>query len=300
MQQPNTSEEQEFVDVFPPPPTFYKLYHPSKSEYIAPEPPKPLKKGQTYQSFGETLTAIPDFNPIPPGYEVVKKLYDTDRSIESIDHVAELKKLNRSLLYNFLELLDLLVEHPTLQVNETEELSTVTNFDSSKASTKYCWELKLYQIELIFINMSFILNYYRPHQAREQMITILQNQLKRRREVTESVGDCIQYCHKVLKEAHTTLTSVNLEELEFLRTVGGEPASSALLESDSSIADFYVEKSSTMKRKREEEEQTRPIDSSLVMNGLNNLDNVKKTRDTNSTDIVNVELGEDIMKEFFH
>ena len=51
-------EEQEFVDVFPPPPTFYKLYHPTKSEYIAPEPPKALQKGQTYTSFGEVMIAI--------------------------------------------------------------------------------------------------------------------------------------------------------------------------------------------------------------------------------------------------
>jgi len=50
-------EEAEFVDVFPPPPPFYRLYHPTKSEYIPPNPPKPIAAGEKYTSFGEGIVA---------------------------------------------------------------------------------------------------------------------------------------------------------------------------------------------------------------------------------------------------
>ncbi|EFC45616.1 predicted protein [Naegleria gruberi] len=297
----NDNEEEAFKDDFPPPPAFYRLYHPTKSEYIPPEPPKPVPRGETYISFGETLTSFNEFNPIKSGFETVKKLYG-DKPLDSIDHVAELKKLNRSLLYNYLELLDLLIEHPTLQVNETEDISTITNFDGSKTIVKFCWELKLHQIELIFINMSFLLNYYRPHQAREQMITILQNQLKRRKEVTESVGDCIQYCHKVLKEAQMTLTSINLQEDVFLKTVASEPAASSVLENDSSMTDFYMGQSNPSKRKREDGMQDEDQTLTSFTHDLNGFGSTsgrqhdKKHKDTN---VSVVDINDEIMQEFF-
>ena len=55
------NEEEAFKDDFPPPPAFYRLYHPTKSEYIPPEPPKPVSRGETYISFGETLTSFVSF-----------------------------------------------------------------------------------------------------------------------------------------------------------------------------------------------------------------------------------------------
>ena len=242
-----------------------------------------------------------EFKPIRPGFEVVKKLYGDDTPIESIDHVAELKKMNRSLLHNLLELLDLLINHPTLQVKDNAELTTVTNFDPSSASLKYCWEIKLNHIEVILINMSFILNYYRPHQAREQMITILQNQLKRRKEITQGVGDCIQHCYRVLKHTQETLANISQDEVEFLKTVGGEPAASSVIESDSSISDFYVDKSSTMKRKRESNDGDleQQSEEDYYMNTYTALMESKKVKEL-SIQLENVDVSDNILQKYFN
>ncbi|KAL9652310.1 hypothetical protein ABK040_011968 [Willaertia magna] len=237
----NNNNEDEFLDVFPPPPPFYRLYHPTKSEFIPPEPPKVLNKDETYVSFGETLTVSSQYKAIRPGFENVKLFFDipnndntpsttttTDinNNLNNNNPITLLKKLNRSLIYNFLELLNLLIENPTLQIRETKEISTITNFptttDINTLPLKYGWEIKLHHIELILMNMSFLLNYYRPHQAREQMITILKNQFKRRKEITENISDCINNCFKVLKETQSIFLQINKEEENVMKLLNNE------------------------------------------------------------------------------
>ncbi|KAI8327037.1 mediator complex, subunit Med7, partial [Blakeslea trispora] len=67
----------------------------------------------------------------------VKQLYPEN---EAIDRVKELKKLNRSLMTQFIHLLDVLVEKPDEFGKHIENISH------------------------LFINMHHILNAYRPHQ----------------------------------------------------------------------------------------------------------------------------------------
>lgn len=56
------------------------------------------------------------------------------------------------------------------------------SYSCEKIDGKFAWEIKCEEIQLLFINMSFLLNSYRPHQARQQIIAILQAQLDRRSE----------------------------------------------------------------------------------------------------------------------
>ncbi|KAG0092447.1 Mediator of RNA polymerase II transcription subunit 7 [Podila epicladia] len=84
-----------------------------------------------------------------------------------IDRVKELKKLNHSAVFNFLELVHTLASSP-------QEFAA-----------------KVDQIRLIFINMHHILNEYRPHQARETMRLMMQEQLdKKKRETTAMRKTC--------------------------------------------------------------------------------------------------------------
>ncbi|ORY94422.1 MED7 protein-domain-containing protein [Syncephalastrum racemosum] len=80
-----------------------------------------------------------------------------------IDRVQELKKLNRSLIVEFLDLLDALVRNPDQYGDRIENIST------------------------IFINMHHILNEYRPHQAngdaRETLRLLMENQIARKRQL---------------------------------------------------------------------------------------------------------------------
>lgn len=72
----------------------------------------------------------------------------------------ELKKLNHSLLVNFLDLLDLLVYCP----------------DSPKRAEK------VEDLSLLFIHIHHLLNEFRPHQARETLRVMMELQKRQRLE----------------------------------------------------------------------------------------------------------------------
>jgi len=73
-----------------------------------------------------------------------------------------LRKLNHSLLVNFLDLLDLLIQCP----------------DSPRRAEK------VDDISLLFIHIHHLLNEFRPHQARETVRVMLDLQRRQRNETT--------------------------------------------------------------------------------------------------------------------
>ncbi|KAI9329576.1 mediator complex, subunit Med7 [Zopfochytrium polystomum] len=153
---------------YPPPPPFYALYTDSniathkelKAKGVVPDlpldPPPPLVEG-SYTMFGEILNT----SDRPPTLKElgIRQLLSDDPS----GLVAELKNLNHSLLLNYLEL--------------TEILSTRPGDFAAKVE----------QIRLILINMHFALNSYRPHQARDVLRLMMEQQINRRREAAQKI-----------------------------------------------------------------------------------------------------------------
>lgn len=82
-----------------------------------------------------------------------------------LDHIEELKKLNKSLLYKFLELIDFLIYSPQDYKKKVED------------------------VELLFVNMYHLLNCYRPHQARQILISLIQQQIEKRKGTIQSIDD---------------------------------------------------------------------------------------------------------------
>ncbi|CAI4220108.1 unnamed protein product [Parascedosporium putredinis] len=79
------------------------------------------------------------------------------------DRAFELKRLAKSLLLNFLELLGILSIDPKQAEEKVDDLRT------------------------LFINFHHILNEYRPHQARESTIALMQEHLDRTRAETAAI-----------------------------------------------------------------------------------------------------------------
>ena len=95
------------------------------------------------------------------------------------DRKKELKKLNQSILCNFLDLLDVLIRAP-----------------ESRKRTE-----KLDDLSLLFIHMHHLINEFRPHQARETLRVLLEQQQRQRLETTsrfmkhlEIVQERLQNC----------------------------------------------------------------------------------------------------------
>lgn len=97
------------------------------------------------------------------------------------DMKTELKKLNHSLLLNFCLLVRDLIKDPT------------------------SWQERTSFIRTILVNMHHIINSYRPHQAREILILMMENQVKRRRSVTESLKNACAEIEKGLKDVKVLL-----------------------------------------------------------------------------------------------
>ena len=128
------------TSAFPDPPhTFVDLY---TDEHVAgglcPEPPEPLAGG-SYAMFGVAMTCE-DRIIRSLGEQGIRRLYH-----RNYDHKKELKKMNHSVLVNFLDLLDVLVKCP----------------DTARR------EEKCQNISMLFIQMHHLINELRPHQARE-------------------------------------------------------------------------------------------------------------------------------------
>ncbi|KAI8973350.1 mediator complex, subunit Med7 [Mycotypha africana] len=174
------SDQQLIRSAWPDPPNYYKRYtnenlkllkqakktghfpedplpppHPSLSEFPIKSLEPPLPPTDEYTVFDQKWQIE---NKLPTLDELgVNQLYSKE---ESIDRVQELKKLNRSLIVQFLELLDVLVKNPEEFGKHIENIST------------------------IFINMHHILNAYRPHQARETLRLLMEHQLAKKRQQT--------------------------------------------------------------------------------------------------------------------
>ncbi|OQR99947.1 mediator of RNA polymerase II transcription subunit [Achlya hypogyna] len=163
------SEEVELVSMFPAPPAFMSLY--AEGPDMGPPPPAPLKP--TYHSFG-TAYATEDAVPDLIGD---RKLYPAT----GCNVKAEMKRINKSLIFSFLELVEVLIANP-VKFNE-----------------------KIDDIELLFLNMHNLINAYRPHQARETLIDMLKQQIDERKEATADIRRVIEESKIVVQAAHTEL-----------------------------------------------------------------------------------------------
>lgn len=107
--------------------------------------------------FGTTFNAD-DAIIRPLESQNLKRLYP-----HNYDPKKELKKLNHSILVSFLDLLDILIKSPSSPKRQE----------------------KIEDLQLVFINMHHLINEFRPHQARETLRVMLEQQRTQRLETAE-------------------------------------------------------------------------------------------------------------------
>jgi len=152
---PGVSAEPTQVSAMPLPPMHYvKQYSDDHVKRgLAPLPPTPLQPNESYSMFGHQFTAE-DSIIASLESQGIRRLY----SAKDVDRKKELRKLNQSILVNFLDLLDILIRSP----------------DSPKRDEK------IEDLNLLFIHMHHLTNEFRPHQARETLRVMLYVQKRKR------------------------------------------------------------------------------------------------------------------------
>merc|ERR1712048_465146 len=105
------------------------------------------------------------------------------------DHLVEMKKLNHSVLVNFLELLDLLITNPASEQRQ----------------------LKMEQIKVIFVNLHHLINEFRPHQARETLRVLLRKQREQRLETAKKLSSSIEKTRLMLDNCNLMLKTARQE-----------------------------------------------------------------------------------------
>ncbi|KAK3841344.1 MAG: MED7 protein-domain-containing protein [Linnemannia gamsii] len=134
---------------------------------LALEPPPPIKRGICWM-FGRPWPVQDNLATLAE--QGIEQLYPKGE----IDRVKELKKLNHSAIFNFLDLVHVLATSPG-------EFAT-----------------KVDHIRVILINMHHILNEYRPHQARETLRLMMNDQLDRKRKETAALRKTCEDLRKKL------------------------------------------------------------------------------------------------------
>jgi len=173
---PGVSAEPTQVSAMPLPPMHYvKQYSDDHVKRgLAPLPPTPLQPNESYSMFGHQFTAE-DSIIASLESQGIRRLY----SAKDVDRKKELRKLNQSILVNFLDLLDILIRSP----------------DSPKRDEK------IEDLNLLFIHMHHLTNEFRPHQARETLRVMLYVQKRKRIQVAEKFREHLDKVQETIQEA---------------------------------------------------------------------------------------------------
>lgn len=177
---------------FPLPPMQYiKNYDPKNQNF--PPPPTPISDDEPIWLFGACCA------PIKTGDNIIQSL--ESRSLQQVykqktdanfDPIREMKGINVSIVLKFLDLLDLLRRDP--QSEERQKLHT--------------------ELELLFVNIHQLVNEYRPHQAKETLIVLMQMQEKSRRETSEKLCKLVQAVKNLVKASLADLKDIEIKSVD--------------------------------------------------------------------------------------
>ncbi|XP_029296809.1 mediator of RNA polymerase II transcription subunit 7 [Cottoperca gobio] len=188
--------EPQQVSALPPPPMQYIKEYTDENirKGLAPKPPPPIR--DSYMMFGNQFQCD-DLIIRPLESQGIERLHPMQ-----FDHKRELKKLNMSILVNFLDLLDILIKSP--------------------GSIKR--EEKLEDLKLLFVHMHHLINEYRPHQARETLRVMMEVQKRQRLETAERFQKHLERVVEMIQGCLASLPD-DLPQTEGLDGTGDGPRS---------------------------------------------------------------------------
>ncbi|KAK2074847.1 hypothetical protein P8C59_009021 [Phyllachora maydis] len=163
-------------------------------------PPAPPPDGQ-WRSYAETLSLDDKLQSLEAaGIERLVPAIETDRDGKHTDRAFELKRLAKSIMLNYLELMGIMGCNPS-QGKE-----------------------KIQDLKVLFLNFHHIVNEYRPHQARESLIALMQDQLDAKRAETAAVRGVIDRAKRILEGLNSMDAAARERGRQAAERMAGEAA----------------------------------------------------------------------------
>ncbi|KAJ2796077.1 Mediator of RNA polymerase II transcription subunit 7 [Coemansia guatemalensis] len=181
---------QQLDAMYPSPPDYYSLFTNDNIQRLS------AAGGESALEDSELKFLLPPPPPDSGAYTIFGRMWQVQDRLPSlseqnipqlypegpIDRIAELKRLNRMAIFEFLDLIDVLVKDPSQYGARTERIRDV------------------------FVNIHHLINEYRQHQAKETLKLMLREQIASKRQATEHT---LTKCEEVER---------NIERLKFEAT----------------------------------------------------------------------------------
>lgn len=179
------------VSTLPLPPTHYIAMYTDDNVKKGKAPPPPPLIRDAFSVFSvRHHPSDPIIQPLEA--QGIKRLYP-----QNVDHKKELKKMNHSLLANFLDLLDVMVKNP----------GGPKYPGSPPPGVGSLREEKIEDIQLLFFHMHHLINEFRPHQARETLRVMMDLQRQQRLDISQRFNVHLEQVTKMLQNSLSELSS---------------------------------------------------------------------------------------------
>ncbi|XP_041473735.1 mediator of RNA polymerase II transcription subunit 7-A-like [Lytechinus variegatus] len=192
--------EPQGVSSLPLPPMMYIANYTDERVLNKTTPKPPLPVQEAYGMFGATFVSNDDIIR-PLESQGLKRLHP-----QRFDHKKELKKINHSILVNFLDLIDTLIVCPNGPRREE----------------------KLDDMNLLFIHMHHLINEFRPHQARETLRVMMEVQKRQRLDTAERFQKHLEKVTEILQGCFMSLPD-NVENIDSKVAVKIEPEAAEMM-----------------------------------------------------------------------